>query len=339
MYKRGGIWYFRINGVRQSSGTADKERAKLLQRKLESEAWDKQHGLHIPTWDEACLDWLTTHKHLRSYPQQKIFARWWKPHLTGRKLNTITKELIHQIVTTHREVDVTKASKVNSTANVYVLFAEKIIRAGSHLKPNFIKYKELRGGRWLREWEWAKLLKVMPDDLRHVTTFALATGLREMNVLEFRWEWCHGDKAYLPAEVTKTDQDYGIPLNQSAMAVLSERREMTVRHKDYVFTNGGKVWTCVMVLRALKRAVEAAELEHMTFHTLRHTFASWLAQKGVSDAIRCRLGCWSNGEGASGGYVHFDVEALRPFSEMLVPNVTHPSEEHGQVAAPERKVS
>jgi integrase len=339
MYKRGGIWYFRIGGIRQSSGTGDKERAKLLQRQREAEAWDRQHGIYIPTWDEACLAWLTENQHLKSYVQQKIFARWWKRHLTGRKLNAITKELVHQIVTTHRAVDLAKASKKNSTANVYVFFVEKIIRAGSNLKPDFIRYKEPKGTRWLREWEWAKLLKVMPVDLRHVTTFALATGLREMNVLRFRWDWCHGDKAYLPATVTKTEEDYGIPLNQAAVAVLNERREMKVRHRDYVFTNGGKLWTCVMVLRAIQRAVKAAEIEHMTFHTMRHTFASWLAQQGVSDAIRCRLGCWSHGEGASGGYVHFDVEGLRPFSELLVPKVTHPSEAVEQASVTERKVS
>lgn len=330
MHKRGGIWYFSINGTRQSSGTGDRERAKALKRKLENEAWDRKHGLHIPTWDEACLDWLEKHRHLKSYVQQLIFARWWKKHLTGLKLTALTKDLIHRTIIAHRPVDLTGPSKKNSTANVYVFFVEKIVRANSNLKPSFTRYPEPRGDRWLRPEEWRDLVQHMPTDLQDIATFALSTGLREGNVMRFEWGWLHGSQAFLPATVTKTERDYGIPLNTIAQAVIARRRDMKVRHPRYVFTNAGKVWTCVMLLRALKRAQEGSDIAPLTFHTLRHTFASWLAQKGVSDAVRCRLGCWSTG-GAASRYVHFDVEGLRSFSEQIVPNLSQDGQSKPQV--------
>src|SRR5687767_12453911 len=127
MYKRGKTWYFSIDGVRQSSGTSDKARAEALRRKLEQEAFDRRHGFYVPTWDEACLGWLNEHQHIESYVQQCIYARWWKPHLTGKKLGDITKDLVHRIISTHREIDEKNPSPRNSTANKYVLFVAKVI--------------------------------------------------------------------------------------------------------------------------------------------------------------------------------------------------------------------
>lgn len=324
MFKRGKIWYFSINGIKESSGTTDRERAKTLERKRQQEAWDRANGFHVKTWEEACLEWLESHQHLASYPQNKIYAAWWLKHLDGLKLPAISKDLVHGLILKNRPVDQTKHTKKNATANVYVSFVEKIIRSGSQIKPEFTRYPEPNETRrWLRIEEWRALESVMDDDLRHICTFALATGLREANDMRFEWAWIHGDAAYLPAKLTKTREDYGIPLSSAAQAVISERRQMKVRHPKYVFTNGGKPWTCVMLLRRLYRAVEAAGIAPMTFHSLRHTFGSWLAQRGVSDVVRKRLGCWSAGGDVSSGYVHFDVESLRPFCEMVFPNQSH----------------
>jgi integrase len=333
MFKRGGIWYFSIDGVRRSSGTSDRKRAEALERKLEQEAWDRSNGLHVPGWDEACLSWLEEHQHQAGYKQQCIMAKWWKPHLTGMKLPAIDKDLVHRIVSRHREIDVEKPSGKNTTANYYVGFVGKIIRAASNLKPKFRVYPEPNEEkRWLRPEEWPLLQPELYGDLRDICTFALASGLRESNDMLFEWSWLHQDDtvAILPAAVTKTAKPYGIPLNLTAQTVIKRRREAKVRHPRYVFTNQGKVWGTVMLLRALYPAVERAGIAPMTFHTFRHTFGSWLAQKGVSDAVRCRLGCWSLDEGASGGYVHFDVESLRVFSEMLDPILSQSKPIHSQ---------
>lgn len=340
MFQRGKkkTWYFRIGSVRYSSGTNDKERAKALQRKLEQEAWDRANGFHIPTWDEACLNWLEKHQHLDSYVMNKIYARWWTEHLSGFKLNAITPDLIHELIKKHREIDLTGPSSRNSTANAYTFFAAKIIRSASNLKPEFVQYKEPRNDRWLTRQEWHTLKAQLSGDLLDICTFGLATGLREGNIIGFEWAWEHGDKAYLPPTVTKTDKPYGIPFNKTAQAVIERRRHAKVRHPVLVFTNGGKPWTCVMLLRALYRAVKRAELAHMTYHTFRHSFASWLAQMGVSDAARCRLGCWTGAGGAASRYVHFDVEDLRRFTEMLDPHLAHPGFEESQGTDGERKV-
>jgi integrase len=329
MFKRGKIWYFSINGTKESSGTSDKKRAEALERQRKQEAWDRANGFYVKTWDEACEEWLSLNEHLDSYAAQCIRAAWWTERLDNRKVNAITPELVHGIIKADRPVDMKNRVKANSTANVYVRFVAKIIRSAKVTPPDFTEYPEPNGSkRWLRPEEWSAISSSMPEDLRHLSTFALATGLRKSNCMYFEWGWIHGDKAYLPKEVTKTDEDYSIPLSTVAQRVIEERRRAKVRHAKYVFTNSGEVWDRDTLLRALRKAEDASGVDHLTFHTFRHTFASWLAQRGVSDAVRRRLGCWSAGSDAASGYVHFDVESLRPFAEMVFPKQSHPS---GQV--------
>lgn len=316
MFKRGEIYWVSINGVRCSTGERDRKRAKEEETRLRVEARDRSRGLYVKTWDEACLEWLQSNTHLQSYSKNAIQAKWWTRHLRGLKVTVITRELVHSIIVKERPVT-SERSKQNNTANGYVAFVRKVLRHVDVNVRQFVVYPATRRGkRWLRRDEWESLLPHMDDDLRHVCTFALATGLREANVIGFQWSWIHGNAAYLPREVTKTDQDYGIPLSSVSQAVLAERRGATVRHKDLVFTDNGKPWYKVKLLRRLYKAVQAAELEPIVFHTFRHTFASWLAQKGVSDSVRRRLGCWVAEGGAAGTYVHFDVESLRQFAEM-----------------------
>jgi integrase len=211
-----------------------------------------------------------------------------------------------------------EACKKNATANNYVAFVAKIIRAAGIQAPKFHLYPvPARNKRWLRPEEWLALSGVMAPDLRQIATFSLATGLREANVMLFEWAWLHGNKAFLPASVTKTGDAYGIPLNKSAIQAIEERKSSVIRHAKYVFLNGGNPWTRWTYYTGVKQAAKASGLLDVNVHTFRHTFASWLAQAGTPDAIRKRLGCWSLGSSADAGYLHFDVEPLRPFAEKL----------------------
>ena len=79
---------------------------------------------------------------------------------------------------------------------------------------------------------------------------------------------------------TKTKRERTIPLNETAYDVLSG----FVRNSEYVFCRmdrqkRDKHFIC----RSFKAAVRKAGLgEDFSFHSLRHTFASILVQKGIS---------------------------------------------------------
>ena len=317
MYKRGDVWYISIGGVRQSARTTDRERAKALEHKLNAEAWARRNGLIVPTWDQACLSWMDDNPVLARIYLNLKHSKWWKPHLTGKRLDAITPKLVHAIVSQHFKVSLTEPIGPNSTVNAYVGFVGRVVRHGSNLNPKLTYYPKPRGrDRWLTVEEWRTLAGAMKPDLQDISLFALATGLREANVMGLQWGWLHGDWLEIPAELTKTRKPYGIPLNRTARAVIEARRQNPVRHVQNVFTNGGKPWYAVSLCRLLVVAVGAAGIPAFTFHGFRHTFASWLAQKGVSEAIRARLGCWSTSS-MTDHYAHFDVGSLRPYAELI----------------------
>lgn len=328
-YKRSDskYWWITIAGVRQSSGTDDYKRAKFLEDRGNAEAWERRHRNVAPekTWDEACLQWFEENKGLKSISEQAYTAKWWKPHLTGLYLSEITKEKIHAIMTAEKSPSVL-ASPRNSTINRLVVFVAKIIRHAGGSVPRFVRYPEPKGrDRWLTPKEWADIVEVMPADLRHMATFSLATGLRQANVIGLRWEWVRENSLIIPAEHTKTGDVYGIPLNRIALGVLEERRKESVRSLELAFLLGGKPAYKVALHRAWNRAVRASRVPKITYHGLRHTFASWLIQAGVPWEITARLGCWKAG-GMVNRYTHLSVDHLRPYSEMICTFFTRQSQ-------------
>lgn len=323
--KREGNWYISVGGARVSSGTEDRAKAKWKETHDNDELWDRQNGRVTPVWEKASLEWMDNHPVIAETYEVKKLLRFWKDHLKGRKLVDITPKLVHQIITDSRvedgsrkfAVDLENPVSANSTANGYVAFVSRIIRHGSNLNPKLTYYPKPGGrDRWLTLEEWETLSGKMGPDLKDVSTFALATGLRQANVMGLRWSWVKGDWLLIPPEFTKTEKPYGIPLNRTAQDILKTRKEMTVRHPELVFLNRGKPWYRVALCDAVRKAVQASDIPEFTFHCFRHTFASWLAQKGVSHAIRARLGCWATGSIAD-HYSHFDVESLRQYAELI----------------------
>lgn len=320
-----GPWYFRhpVTGDRVSSKTTDKARAAQLLRDLENEAFDRKNGRYVPKWEEVAEKWLALNQTLSGIRSQQNYHDFWLERLRGMKLTEITDDVVHREIMAGRPVSLKERLPANSTANLYVMYVRKIIRFAGVSRPQFVKYPEPKTSRrWLRPEEWHAFVDELPEDLAQLCTFALATGLRINNVMNFRWAWLHDDKAFLPAAVTKTSEEYGIPLNKSATAIVRDLRAQTVRSPTHVFIHMGKPWAYRTLNKAIKRACKRAEIADISPHVLRHTFASWLTQQGVSDAIRRRLGCWQLGGGADTAYLHFDVEWLRPFAEKLDPLLT-----------------
>lgn len=319
MYRRkpGGNWYISIGGARQSAGTKDRERARQLEHKLNQEAWDRGHGLVAPTWDQACLSWIEANPGLSEKYENLKFLQWWKPHLTGKKLTAIDAKIVHRIISENRVVDLHNRVPQNATANDYTYFVGRIIRHASNLNPKFIQYPAIKfRERWLKPEEWQALGAALDPDTRDLLTYALATGQREANCMFLRWDWIDGAAVFTPAEDTKTRVPYGIPLNRAAQAVLERRRQAPVKHLQLVFTNRGKPWYRLALLRALKRGCQKAGIEPITVHGLRHTFTTWLARAGVPKEIRKRLLGHTTGD-VHDGYTHFDIESLRPHAEVI----------------------
>lgn len=321
-HKRPGspYWQIRVRGVRHSSGTKDRQAAKALEDKLNREAFETDKlGICHTAWDEACLEYLTQAQlaGMSSLADQKSRAKFWKKYLSGKKLKDITPEYVRTILLTRKGVNEYTATPENTTANMYATFVGRIIHA--HGLPFKWKFFKQPAGReeWLTLAQWRLIASLLPEEWRQVATFSLVTGLRQANVIGLQWSWLSGACLLIPSTEAKTRVPYGVPLNKTAQQIITDRRSASVVHATNVFTVDGRKITPYNIWHIWVDAVAAAGVPHITYHGLRHTYASWMVQAGVPFEIVSRLGHWSRGKGMVHRYSHFDLEGLRPYAEKM----------------------
>lgn len=316
-------WQIRVRGVRQSADTEDFDQAKALEDKLNFEAWqfDKM-GIKPPrSLKEVCARWEKEKKGKSSWHDDYRIITFWAKRLGNvPDVRTITRELIDDEA--HEAWSLTEqGSSVNNTANHYVAVLTAILNAACRewdwleRSPKFRRYPILSGRtRWLTVQEWRSLEAELPVHLRQTATFSLATGMRLGKVYGLEWSQIDFGNRSLNFDGTKNKLGNTIPLNRTAMSVLSEIRAGTVVHKEAVFTRDGqpmKRWNV-----AWTNAMKRAGIEGFVYHGLRHTWNSWLAQKGVPKEFRDRLGGWRGSHG-SDRYTHLDLDPLRPFAAQI----------------------
>jgi len=148
--------------------------------------------------------------------------------------------------------------------------------------PRIKLEKEAQGRlRWLTPEEATKLLTKCREQkapaLVDLVELALYTGMRQGELLELTWGCVDRARGVVLLEITKSGRRREVPLNGPADAVLA-RRASAAQGDRLVFGTGS--WDAFR--KTWEAAVEAALLDDFHFHDLRHTFASWAVQRGVT---------------------------------------------------------
>ncbi len=118
----------------------------------------------------------------------------------------------------------------------YKLHSLRCAPGGLDKIPNMQKVKVKDGRvRWLTADEWQSLLNHLNGNIKQMARFAIATGMRENNVLELEWNQVDMQRkvAWLHADQTKSKKTYGVPLSNDAIQVL---KEQIGKHNRYIFT-------------------------------------------------------------------------------------------------------
>lgn len=148
------------------------------------------------------------------------------------------------------------------------------------------KFRERARIRYLEPQELPAFfasLSAEPEPIfRDFFALALFTGARRGNLLAMRWADLNFERGLwvIPAEETKTDQPYFIPLIGPALDILASRRVQVV-DSPYVFPGrlGGHL---VEVKGAWARVCRRAGIEELRIHDLRRTCATYQANAGAS---------------------------------------------------------
>lgn len=183
--------------------------------------------------------------------------------------------------------------KSNPTANRYLAVMSKAlnqaVREWGWIQDNPMRHvarkPENKGRvRFLSDDERKALLKACKDSdlaaLHPIVVLALATGMRQGEILSLTWPQVDLKRGWITLTDTKNGDRRGLPLSGHALAVMEEYGK--VRHLKEPRVFPGLERNKGDFRAAWVRAVQAAGLTDFRFHDLRHSAASALLMSGAS---------------------------------------------------------
>jgi len=149
----------------------------------------------------------------------------------------------------------------------------------------------------------------------------ILTGMRRDEMLNMRWSQVDLRRAFIRIESTpdfrtKTGKLRVIPINRMLRRVLADMSRSAVG--EYVIHQDGKrIKGCNASIR-LKRLLRKLDMpEGLHFHSLRHSFASWLALDGASIYQISKLLGHSDVRVSQQFYAHLQPEHLQEVVDRI----------------------
>lgn len=331
LYRRPGsdFWWMSLrhsgSRIRRSSGTTDRREAQRMHDELAARLWQHKRTGH--TLDAAFLAWAKAAPRTRQ-------------ELTGLgqiRAGYADRPLFECTDATFADAfgDL-KPATYNRLANIFRA-ALRIAEAKGWLDraPKITRRKEpVRDCRFLTGAEWDRLRPALPEHLRPMAEFAIATGLRWSNVAGLTWERVSVAKrlAWIPATQAKAGRAIAVPLSDAAIAALraaeayrdalKPARRKRADACGLVFTYTGRPIGSAKT--GFHSACTAAEVVGFRWHDFRHTWASWHVMNGTPLAVLQKLGGWESPEMVQ-RYAHFAPEHLAAYAgNALAPKVETP---------------
>lgn len=161
--------------------------------------------------------------------------------------------------------------------------------------------------------------------IREIILTALRTGMRQGELRGLQWSSIDWENRTIVVrhslndrlkelESPKSNRARPIPMDIDVYEMLYRRKKPT----GYVFLNeDGRPFDSQRLLRRLKAVRKKAGLKHFTWHSLRHTFGTQIAEKSPLQTAQALLG--HSSIGTTMRYVHVAPAALRNAIDLLNP--------------------
>ena len=241
---------------------------------------------------------------------------------------------------TLRDVDIFKAkrSKACSPATVNIELRSlkaafncavrwDLIRESPFAKCTKMRVPERRP-TYLTEKEFQRLYSVTTEPLlKRLFLFAVLTGMRLGEILNLQWPSIDFDRKLILISnsadfLTKTGKLREVPMNDRVLETINDIRD---EGKDctYVFQFNQRKLNKSYVDHKFLEYRKAAQLnDDISFHSLRHTFATWLVQKKVPIfEVQKLLG-------------HSDIKVTQIYSHLAASDLLDAVQKISDLAAP-----
>ncbi len=141
---------------------------------------------------------------------------------------------------------------------------------------------------YFSQQEFTHLLSVITDhDFKELVIFALLTGMRQGEIRNLHWNQVDMEKGVIFVRneggfTTKSERNRTLPINQDLLKMLKLKKQ-GAGGEELLFNKSGNPYRKDFISQRFKSYVRRAKLDdRLHFHSLRHTFASWLVEDGAS---------------------------------------------------------
>jgi len=294
--KRNGIWYLfysNSNGKRKSISTRARKKSEAIKflTRFRDEIKKRDNSSVIPiTLQDFINLYLRNTACIHTYKTAKDFERelnMLSQEVGNCYLTELTSNLVSEYVRKRGQKSIYVHSKCLRYLKAIFNWAvqEQYLTENpcKNIKPIRIPEKQ---PLFITSSDFQTLVDVIDNkDLKEVVIFAVNTGLRKGEIISLEWTQINLQDRYVILDnnnghTTKSKRVRTIPLNITAFEVLNKRKNLN--HK-FVFSLNGEAINPDYVCKQFKKCVIKAGLNSkLKFHSTRHTFASWLVQRGVS---------------------------------------------------------
>jgi integrase len=168
---------------------------------------------------------------------------------------------------------------------------------------------------FLTDEQVQKFLECCPRDIRRLAGWLVETGMRLGEPLKLRWQDLDARTGWVYVRPGKTGRPRRTPFTARLREIAGSAPHHLRSELVFCDTSGGPLRN-YEASKQLKAAMIRAGIADASAHTLRHTFASRLAARGVPmQAIADLLG--QNVATTTARYMHLQPEALRRAMEAL----------------------
>ena len=128
---------------------------------------------------------------------------------------------------------------------------------------------------------------IIEDDwFKDIVVFAVLTGMRRGEIINLRWEDVDFERRLIQVcnseeFKTKTGKTRTVPMNENVYQLLKRRSHISSNGLIFLFEEK-KIREDFVTKKMRHYSRKAGLNSKVHFHTLRHTFATWLVQGSVS---------------------------------------------------------
>ncbi|MDR2812072.1 MAG: tyrosine-type recombinase/integrase, partial [Endomicrobium sp.] len=145
----------------------------------------------------------------------------------------------------------------------------------------------LRQPRFLSKQEAQNLIKASSGFLRTMIMISLYTGFRLSEVFNLQFQDIDFNKDTISVNpkhgfIPKNYEFRTIPLNKELREYLIQNIPKIKKGRDYLFKDKNDDISISALQTSVKQTFKKANIKEASFHTLRHTFASWLVIGGIN---------------------------------------------------------